>query len=93
MLLYLSCITKQVSLDPPIKQGQTRYHFLTFLFNTDETMSIELPFSDEELKEKFDGKLSKEVSGANYEVMGKVMKAIVNRKITVPGNFIGYVMV
>ncbi|KAE8752921.1 hypothetical protein FOCC_FOCC000266 [Frankliniella occidentalis] len=79
-----------VSLDPPIKQGQTRYHFLTFLFSIEETMSIELPFSDEELKDKFEGKLSKELSGHTYEVMGKVMKAIVNRKITVPGNFIGH---
>lgn len=79
----------QVSLDPPIKQGQTRYHFLTFLFSADEDMSIELPFSEDELKEKYEGKLSKEVSGPTYEVMGKVMKAIVNRKITVPGNFTG----
>ncbi|KAJ1532076.1 hypothetical protein ONE63_000705 [Megalurothrips usitatus] len=80
-----------VSLDPPIKQGQTRYHFLTFLFSTDEpSLSIELPFSEEELKEKFEGKLPKEVSGPTYEVMGKVMKAIVNRKITVPGSFVGH---
>jgi structure-specific recognition protein 1 len=36
-----------VSLDPPIKQGQTRYHFLTFLFQQDEDeTTIELPFSE-----------------------------------------------
>lgn len=36
----------QVSLDPPIKQGQTRYHYLVLLFNQEEETSIELPFSE-----------------------------------------------
>jgi hypothetical protein len=29
------------------------------------------------------------MTGPKYEVIGKVMKAIVNRKITVPGGFVG----
>ncbi|KAG8334273.1 FACT complex subunit ssrp1 [Homalodisca vitripennis] len=78
-----------VSLDPPIKQGQTRYHFLVFLFGQDDETSIELPFSEEELKEKYEDKLKKEISGPTWEVLGKVMRAIVNRKITTPGGFIG----
>uniref|UniRef100_A0A1B6EEE8 FACT complex subunit SSRP1 n=1 Tax=Clastoptera arizonana TaxID=38151 RepID=A0A1B6EEE8_9HEMI len=79
-----------ISLDPPIKQGQTRYHYLVLLFGQDEDTSIELPFSEEELQDKFEGKLKKEESGATWEVLGKVMKAIVNRKITVPGDFTGH---
>ncbi|KAI5707179.1 hypothetical protein M8J76_000991 [Diaphorina citri] len=79
-----------ISLDPPIKQGQTRYHFLTLLFNQDETSEMELPFSEQELKEKYEGKLDKELSGPTYEVMAKIMKVIVNRKITVPGSFRGH---
>lgn len=47
--------------------------------------------SSEEVQEKYEGKLSKEITGPTYEVMGKVMKAIVNRKITVPGGFVGFV--
>jgi structure-specific recognition protein 1 len=36
-----------ISLDPPIKQGQTRYHYLVCLFSHDEEeTSIELPFSE-----------------------------------------------
>ncbi|XP_078035176.1 structure specific recognition protein [Augochlora pura] len=76
-----------VSLDPPIKQGQTRYHYLVLLFNQEEETSIELPFSEKELKEKYEDKLTKELSGPTYEVLGKVMKVIINRKITGPGNF------
>ncbi|XP_012256415.2 FACT complex subunit Ssrp1 [Athalia rosae] len=79
-----------VSLDPPIKQGQTRYHYLVLLFNQEEETSIELPFTDKELKQKYNDKLTKELSGPTYEVLGKVMKAISVRKLTGPGGFVGH---
>ncbi|KYM97886.1 FACT complex subunit Ssrp1 [Cyphomyrmex costatus] len=79
-----------VSLDPPIKQGQTRYHYLVLLFNQEEETSIELPFTEKELKEKYEDKLTKELSGPTYEVLGKVMKVIINRKLTGPGHFTGH---
>uniref|UniRef100_R4FNX0 FACT complex subunit SSRP1 n=1 Tax=Rhodnius prolixus TaxID=13249 RepID=R4FNX0_RHOPR len=79
-----------VSLDPPIKQGQTRYHYLVFLFGQDEETSLELPFTETELNEKYEGKLSKELSGPTHEVISKIMKVLVNRKITVPSGFIGH---
>lgn len=78
-----------ISLDPPIKQGQTRYHFLVLLFNLEDETSIELPFTEEELKEKYEG-LDKELSGSTYEVLGKIMKCIIGRKLTGPGGFIGH---
>lgn len=43
----------------------------------------------EELKEKYEGKLTKELTGPTFEVLGKVMRAIINRKVTTPGGFIG----
>uniref|UniRef100_A0A336LU77 FACT complex subunit SSRP1 n=1 Tax=Culicoides sonorensis TaxID=179676 RepID=A0A336LU77_CULSO len=79
-----------ISLDPPIKQGQTRYHFLVLLFSMEDETSIELPFTEEELKDKYENKLEKELSGPVYEVLGKIMKVIVNRKLTGPGNFLGH---
>uniref|UniRef100_A0A0V0G502 FACT complex subunit SSRP1 n=1 Tax=Triatoma dimidiata TaxID=72491 RepID=A0A0V0G502_TRIDM len=79
-----------VSLDPPIKQGQTRYHYLVFLFGQDEETSLELPFTESELSEKYEGKLTKELSGPTHEVLSKIMKVLVNRKITVPSGFIGH---
>ena len=42
-----------------------------------------------ELQEKYEGKLEKEMKGPTFEVVSKLMKAIVNKKITVPGSFIG----
>lgn len=79
-----------VSLDPPIKQGQTRYPFLIILFNKEDETTLELSISDEDLKDKYDGKLEREMSGPEYEIVSRVMKAVVNKKITVPGTFVGH---
>lgn len=79
-----------LSLDPPIKQGQTRYHYLVILFNMEDETSMELPFSEEELKTRYENKLEREMKGAVYEVLGKIMKVLVNRKLTGPGSFIGH---
>lgn len=46
----------------------------------------------EELKEKFEGKLQKEMSGPTCEVLGKVMRYIIKRKITGPASFVGFVI-
>ncbi|XP_064783459.1 FACT complex subunit SSRP1-like isoform X3 [Oncorhynchus masou masou] len=40
-------------------------------------------------EKRYGGKLSKNMSGSLYEMVSRVMKALVNRKITVPGNFLG----
>lgn len=45
----------------------------------------------EELKEKYEDRLSKELSGPTYDVISRIMKALVNRKVTVPGAFVGFV--
>ncbi|XP_028824163.1 FACT complex subunit SSRP1a isoform X3 [Denticeps clupeoides] len=79
-----------ISLDPPIKQGQTRYHFLILLFSKDEDISLTLNMSEDEVEKRYEGKLSKNMSGSLYEVVSRVMKALVNRKITVPGSFQGH---
>ncbi|XP_052800705.1 FACT complex subunit SSRP1-like isoform X2 [Mya arenaria] len=78
-----------VSLDPPIKQGQTRYHFLILLFSKDDEMTLECGLGDE-LEERYEGKLQKEMTGLEYEIVSKVFKAVTTRKITVPGSFIGH---
>uniref|UniRef100_A0A1B0D4W3 FACT complex subunit SSRP1 n=1 Tax=Phlebotomus papatasi TaxID=29031 RepID=A0A1B0D4W3_PHLPP len=50
------------------------YHYLVLLFQMEEETSIELPFSEEDLKNKYEDKLTKDLSGPVYEVMGKIMK-------------------
>jgi len=48
-----------------------------------------LNYCREELKEKFDGKLEKELTGPTYELLGRIMKAVSNRKLTGSGGFVG----
>nr|KAG5686580.1 hypothetical protein BaRGS_005151 [Batillaria attramentaria] len=78
-----------VSLDPPIKQGQTRYHFLILLFNKEDEMTVEMVMSEEDLASKYDDKLQKEMTGLEYELVSRIFKVITQRKITVPGSFVG----
>ena len=50
-------------------------------------IEIELPFTEEELQEKYDGKLEKEMSGETYKVVSKVLKVVTGKKITEPKDF------
>lgn len=78
-----------INLDPPIKRGETRYHFVVFSFMQDEESNIELPFTEDDIKNKYDNKITKELSGSTYEVVGKIIRVLINRKITTPGSFRG----
>ena len=79
-----------VNVDPPVKQGQTRYHYLVFNFRDEDEIDVELPFTEEELQKKFDGKLEKEMTGPTYEVLSRVIKGLSGKKLTMPGNFVGH---
>lgn len=76
-----------VSMDPPIKQGQTRYPFLIIQFEKDEEFDVKLNLAEQELNEKYEGKITQEMSGPIYEIVSRLMKAVIGRRITVPGTF------
>jgi len=78
-----------ISVDPPIKQGQTRYPYLVIQFDKDEEMSVHLNISEEDLEKEYENKLQAEMSGPTYEVISRVFKSLIKRKITVPGTFMG----
>uniref|UniRef100_A0A183BH09 FACT complex subunit SSRP1 n=1 Tax=Echinostoma caproni TaxID=27848 RepID=A0A183BH09_9TREM len=64
-----------VQLDPPIKHGQTRYHFVIMLFEKNSHVELEMTATDEWLETHYSGKLTREVSGPEYEVVARVFKA------------------
>lgn len=74
-------------MDPPIKQGQTRYPFVICLFDKDNTQDITLEMTEAELKDKYEGRLQKYITGPTFEVVSRLMKAVTGRKITVPGSY------
>ena len=44
----------------------------------------------EELQEKYEGKITQEMTGPIYEIVSRLMKAVIGRRITVPGTFKRY---
>ncbi|GAB5586132.1 FACT complex subunit [Umbelopsis nana] len=76
-----------IGLDPPLRQGQTKYPFLVFQFVRDEEIDVDLNIDEETLKEKYDGKLQKTYDAPTYEIVSTVFRALTGRKVTVPSNF------
>ena len=75
---------------PTFFQGQTRYHCLVFSFKEEEEEDLEIPLTEEEIKEKYEGKLEKNMSGPSYEVVSTLFRAVTGRKITQPKDFLGH---
>jgi structure-specific recognition protein 1 len=78
-----------IALDPPMKQGNTRYPFLIVLFNIEENITVDLTVS-EKTKEKFGDRMEKldnPMSGPYHEVVSRICRTVLDKKITVPGNF------
>lgn len=76
-------------INPPIRQGQTRYPFLVLEFSKDELVEIEMGINEEQLKAQYGGKLEVHMKGVLYEIMARLFRVIVNSRIIVPGNFNG----
>ena len=76
-----------INLEPPIRQGQTRYPYLIMQFAKEEEMDAEIQLEEEELKEKYEGKLDKKYEAPAYEVVSSIFKALSGKKITGPGSF------
>jgi len=78
-----------IGLDPPMKQGNTRYPFLIVLFNIDDTISVDFTFS-EKTREKFGDRLDKlddTIHGPYHEVVSRICRTLLDKRITVPGSF------
>ncbi|KXZ45334.1 hypothetical protein GPECTOR_56g431 [Gonium pectorale] len=79
-----------ISLDPPIRKGQTYYAHLLCQFPTDDDVTVELDIKPEALaakNEKNGGKLSTEMSGPVHEVFAKLLRGLSGARITRPGHF------
>lgn len=78
-----------VALDPPIRQGQTRYPFLVFNFlKDDETeVAVKDTIDDETLRTRYEGKLQRHHQGATFEVISILFRVLTGQKIIVPGSF------
>ncbi|KAI8071472.1 hypothetical protein BC940DRAFT_253091 [Gongronella butleri] len=76
-----------IGLDPPLRQGQTKYPFLVLQFVREDEIDVELNLDDTKLDEKYENKLQKHYDAPTYEVVSTIFRALTGKKVTVPGNF------
>lgn len=69
-----------IGLDPPLRQGQTRYPFLVMQFKKDEETNIELNMTDEDLK-KYDGKLQAQYEAPVGMVIAKIFHGLTGKRL------------
>lgn len=72
-----------IGLDPPLRQGQTRYPFLVMQFKKDEETSIELNMTEEDLK-KYDGKLQSSYEAPVGNVVAKIFHGLTGKRLIQP---------
>ncbi|CAG9464626.1 unnamed protein product [Pedinophyceae sp. YPF-701] len=80
-----------ISLDPPIRKGQTYYQHILLQFPSDEEVEVpELNLTPEQFEQKnkkCGGKLEKSYSGLAFDVFAKLMRGLAGAKLTRPGKF------
>lgn len=76
-----------LSIDPPLRQGQTIYPSLVLQFNSNEEIHKKLALSDEEYDANYKDILMKEYDALTHVVISHVLKGITNKKVIVPGDF------
>ncbi|KAL2074633.1 hypothetical protein VTL71DRAFT_8411 [Oculimacula yallundae] len=79
-LHYMICI----GLDPPLRQGQTRYPFLVMQFKKDEEVTIDLNMTEELLKEKYKDKLESHYESPLHQVVTQVFRGLTGKKVNQP---------
>ncbi|KAF2199618.1 FACT complex subunit pob3 [Delitschia confertaspora ATCC 74209] len=72
-----------VGLDPPLRQGQTRYPFLVMQFKRDEETNIDLNMTEEQLAQ-YDGKLQPRYEAPISVVISDIFRGLTNKRITKP---------
>jgi structure-specific recognition protein 1 len=79
-LHFMICL----GLDPPLRQGQTRYPFLVMQFKKDEEVTIDLNMTEELLKEKYEGKLLPHYEQPLHQVVTQVFRGLAGKKVNQP---------
>lgn len=76
-----------MSLDPPIRQGNTMYPHLVFQFDTEESTSAQLAIPEAELERKYGGKVKALEEGFTWRVFSKLVKNFSKTPLHVPKTF------
>ncbi|OQE26501.1 hypothetical protein PENSTE_c005G00264 [Penicillium steckii] len=73
-----------LGLDPPLRQGQTRYPFLVMQLKLDEEISLELNMTDELLQNNYKDKLQSHYEEPIHQVVTKIFRGLSGKKVIMP---------
>lgn len=76
-----------VTLDPPIRKGQTLYPHIVLQFETDYVVESSLVMSNDLLTTKYKDKLEPSYKGLIHEVFTLILRGLSGAKVTRPGKF------
>ncbi|KAB1211652.1 FACT complex subunit SSRP1 [Morella rubra] len=76
-----------VTLDPPIRKGQTLYPHIVLQFETDYVVDNTLSISEDLFNTKYKDKLEPSYKGLIHEVFTTIMRGLSGAKVTKPGKF------
>ena len=76
-----------VALDPPIRQGQTKYPYITMQFPNNEELDATINMEESEISEKYGDRLQKHYDAPAYEVVAQVFRGLSGKDITTPKTF------
>ncbi|XVF16553.1 hypothetical protein REPUB_Repub10bG0041900 [Reevesia pubescens] len=76
-----------VTLDPPIRKGQTLYPHIVLQFETDYVVESTLSINEDLLNTKYKDKLEPSYKGLIHEVFTTIMRGLSGTKVTKPGKF------
>jgi structure-specific recognition protein 1 len=79
-----------LSLDKPVRQGNTSYPHLVMQIKKDTTEQIKVRLTPEQITELYEDKLKPEYDGNLHDIVAKVFKAITKVNIIIPGDFTKY---
>lgn len=77
-------------MDPPIRQGGTRYPHLVLQFDKAAKIDLQMALKEMEGKLPKESRLEEEMSGKVYKVFRRVVRELTQKKITVPGTYLRY---
>ncbi|KAE8362885.1 hypothetical protein BDV27DRAFT_13343 [Aspergillus caelatus] len=73
-----------LGLDPPLRQGQTRYPFLVMQLKLDEEISLELNMTDELMETRYKDKLEPRYEEPIHQVVTKIFRGLSGKKVIMP---------
>lgn len=73
-----------IGMEPPLRQGQTRYPFIVMQFNREEEQEIDLNITEEALNEKYKDRLQSRYEGPMHLLIAQIYRGLTGKRTHQP---------